>query len=70
MESDVMSIPEMVTVLTGIVALTTIAAFLIRFGAKQQKVLSDVEYLRRDMDQVLKYFRLTPAETQDRRGRH
>lgn len=38
-------------------------------GARLSKIETDIYYLRRDMDQLLKLYKLVPAEEQDKRPR-
>lgn len=49
-------------------ALTAIA-YTLRVGAQWQGLKSDVSYIRRDLDQILRLYRLTPIAEQERRKR-
>lgn len=48
-----------------------VAAFIYALNAGRgwQRIKSDVYYIRRDLDQILKLYRLTPAEDRDRKRR-
>lgn len=56
-------------VIAGIALLVTVLGLVGLRGATLARMKTDIEYLRRDMDTVLKYFRLTPAVEEDRRRR-
>lgn len=57
-------------VIAGIALLVTVLGLVGLRGATLARMKTDIEYLRRDMDMLLKYFKLVPVSEQDRkRGR-
>lgn len=44
-------------------------AYALRVGAGWQHLRSDITYLRRDVDQILRQYRLTPVQEQERKRR-
>lgn len=53
-------------VIAGMGLLLTVLTLVSLRGARLAKMESAIDYLRRDMDTVLRYFKLVPAEEQDR----
>ena len=57
-------------VLIAALALSITAfTYAVHAGRGWQRINSDVHYIRRDLDQLLKLYRLTPVEEQERKRR-
>ena len=67
--SDALNWTAIGTVIAGMALLITAFTLVSLRGARLAKMESDINYLRRDMDTVLRYFKLTPAAEQERRQR-
>ena len=67
--SDALNWTAIGTVIAGMALLITAFTLVSLRGARLSKMESDISYLRRDMDTVLRYFKLVPAAEQERRQR-
>jgi len=57
----------------ALTALTMTAAgigWMLRYSSRIQQNTTDVYYIRRDLDQLLRLYRLTSVAEQERRRRH
>ena len=57
----------------ALTALTMTAAgigWMLRYSSRMQQNTTDISYIRRDLDQLLRLYRLTPVAEQERRRRH
>lgn len=55
-----------------IATIAALATIVVRIEMRERRVTrmeSEVTYIRRDMDQILKLYRLTPVSEQDKRRR-
>lgn len=57
------------SVIAGMALFITLLTLVSLRGQRLAKMESDISYLRRDMDSVLRYFKIVPDEEQDRRKR-
>lgn len=67
--SDALNWTAIGSVIAGMALFVTVLTLVSIRGARLAKMESDIDYLRRDMNTVLQYFKLVPAEEQDRRKR-
>ena len=67
--SDALNWTAIGAVIAGMALFVTVLTLVSLRGARLAKMESDISYLRRDMDTVMKFFKLVPASEQDRRHR-
>lgn len=56
-------------VIAAITLGVTSIIYTLRVGQQWQAMKSDITYIRRDLDQILRLYRLTPVAEQDRKRR-
>lgn len=56
-------------VIAAITLGVTSILYTLRVGQQWQAMKSDITYIRRDLDQILRLYRLTPVAEQDRKRR-
>lgn len=60
---------EVGVIVAALALLVTVLSLVGIRGATLSKFKTDIEYLRRDVDTMMRYFKLVPAAEQDRRKR-
>lgn len=56
-------------VIAAITLGVTSILYTLKVGQQWQAMKSDITYIRRDLDQILRLYRLTPVAEQDRKRR-
>lgn len=56
-------------IIAGVGMIITVLSMVLARGSRIAKIESDIEYIRRDLNQLLALYRLVPTEEQDRRRR-
>lgn len=67
--SDALNWTAIGSVIAGVALLMTMLTLVSLRGARLAKMESDISYMRRDIDQLLRLYKLVPAAEQDRRHR-
>lgn len=57
------------SVIAGMALFITVLTLVSLRGARLAKMESDISYMRRDLDQLLRLYKLVPTEEQDKRQR-
>lgn len=57
------------SVIAGMALFITVLTLVSLRGARLAKMESDISYMRRDLDQLLRLYKLVPAEEQEKRQR-
>lgn len=58
-----------VTIAAMSLAITALV-YAFKIGQNWKGIQSDMSYMRRDLDQILRMYHLTPISERERRGRH
>ena len=57
------------SIIAGLAFFLTVLTLVSLRGARLAKMESDISYMRRDLDQLLRLYKLVPAEEQEKRQR-
>ena len=57
------------SIIAGMAFFLTVLTLVSLRGARLAKMESDISYMRRDLDQLLRLYKLVPAEEQERKQR-